>query len=251
MKKYIIFILIAILGLTLAQTFKAIPFGVDRRGDLSQPKTVSAFYLKHSPETLQTANSITAIVVNFRGFDTLGEVSVLFLAATGLASILYRKEEEEEEERLTLPSSSLVRIGAKILFPLMLLLGSYVFIHGHLTPGGGFQGGAIIATGFLLMLITYKHFQTNHKVMVWLESLAGLAFVAIGLYGLFVYGSFLQNTKYVGHLNDLISGGFIPLIYIFIGIKVGTELTNILDILLKIKPRKKSIEIEKNENKKV
>ena len=51
-----------------------------------------------------------------------------------------------------------------------------------------------------------------------------------------MYGSFLQNTKSVGTLNDLISGGLIPLIYIFIGIKVGTELTNILDILLKIKP---------------
>ncbi len=237
MKKYIIFILIAILGLTLAQTFKAIPFGADRRGDLENPDKVAAYYLKESPETLQTANSITAIVVNFRGFDTLGEVTVLFLAATGLASILYRKEEEDEEEveRVRLPSSSLVRTGAKILFPLMLLLGIYVFVHGHLTPGGGFQGGAIIATGFLLMLITYKHFETNHKVMVWLESLAGLAFVAVGLYGLFAYGSFLQNTHSVGTLNDLISGGLIPLIYIFIGIKVGTELTNILDILLKIK----------------
>jgi len=235
MKKYIIFILIAIVGWSLATTFKAIPFGADRRGDLDNPDRVAAYYLKHSPETLQTANSITAIVVNFRGFDTLGEVTVLFLAATGLASILYRKEDEEEVERVSLPSSSLVRTGAKILFPLILLLGIYVFIHGHLTPGGGFQGGAIIATGFLLMLITYKHFETNHNLMVWLESLAGLAFVAVGLYGLFVYGSFLQNTHSVGTLNDLISGGLIPLIYIFVGIKVGEELTNILDILLKIK----------------
>ena len=239
MKKYIAFILIVILGWSLATTFKAIPFGADRRGDLNHPDKVAAYYLKQSPEALQTANSITAIVVNFRGFDTLGEVTVLFLAATGLASILYRKEEEEEDvERVSLPSSSLVRTGAKILFPLMLLLGIYVFVHGHLTPGGGFQGGAIIATGFLLMLITYKHFETNHNVMVWLESLAGLAFVAVGLYGLFAYGSFLQNTHSVGTLNDLISGGLIPLIYIFIGIKVGTELTNILDILLKIKPRR-------------
>ena len=236
MKKYIAFILIVIVGWSLATTFKAIPFGADRRGDLNHPDKVAAYYLKQSPEVLQTANSITAIVVNFRGFDTLGEVTVLFLAATGLASILYRRKEEEEEvERVILPSSSLVRTGAKILFPLMLLLGIYVFIHGHLTPGGGFQGGAIIATGFLLMLITYKHFETNHNVMVWLESLAGLAFVAVGLYGLFAYGSFLQNTHSVGTLNDLISGGLIPLIYIFIGIKVGTELTNILDILLKIK----------------
>jgi multicomponent Na+:H+ antiporter subunit B len=239
MKKIILFVIITVLGYTLAITFKNIPFGENRVGDLSHPETVAAYYLEKAPEDLHVANTITAVVVNFRGFDTLGEVTVLFLAATGLASILYRKEDEEEDERIILKSSTLVRTGAKILFPLILVLGLYVFIHGHLTPGGGFQGGAIIATGFLLMLITYKRFNTNHNVMVWLESIAGLAFVGIGLFGLFRYGSFLQNTGWTGNLNDLISGGLIPLIYIFIGIKVATELTNVLDILLKIKPRKK------------
>ncbi len=237
MKKLIIFITVAVLTYTLAVTFKDIPFGENRIGDLNNPGTVSAYYLQKAPEDLHVANTITAVVVNFRGFDTLGEVTVLFLAATGLASILYRKE-EEEEERISIGSSSLVRTGAKILFPLILVLGLYVFIHGHLTPGGGFQGGAIIATGFLLMLVTYKRFHTNHNLMVWLESIAGLAFVGIGLYGLFRYGSFLQNTGWTGNLNDLVSGGLIPLIYIFIGIKVATELTNVLDILLKIKPRR-------------
>ncbi len=241
LKKFVVFLLIATLGFFLADAFKTIPFGENRIGNIDNPETAPAYYLKKSPEDLKVANTITAIVVNFRGFDTLGEVSVLFLAATGLASILYRREEDEEVgvQRLDRPSSSLMRTGAKVLFPLILLLGIYVFIHGHLTPGGGFQGGAIIATGFLLMLITYKGFKTNHKVMVWLESLAGLAFVGIGLFGLIQYGSFLQNTGWTGNLNELISGGFIPLIYIFVGIKVATELTNILDILLNIKPRKK------------
>ena len=246
LKKLIVFLLIGTFGYILTIAFSNIPLGENRIGNLDEPETVSAFYLNKSPQDLNVANTITAVVVNFRGFDTLGEVSVLFLAATGLASILYRKEDEEEEEnvkhfshRLNLPSSSLVRSGAKILFPLIILLGIYVFIHGHLTPGGGFQGGAIIATGFLLMLVSYKGFQTNHKVMVWLESLAGLGFVGVGVFGLIQYGSFLQNTGWTGNLNDLISGGLIPLIYIFVGVKVATELTNILDILLNIKPRKK------------
>ncbi len=247
LKKLFVFILLFTIGYFLVNSLKSIPLGANRVGSIDEPTTVSGYYLNKSPNALKVANSITAVVVNFRGFDTLGEVTVLFLAATGLASILYRKEDEEEEEkhthslskRLNLPSSSLVRTGAKILFPLILLLGIYVFIHGHLTPGGGFQGGAIIATGFLLMLVSYKGFTTNHNVMVWLESLAGLGFVGVGLYGLFAYGSFLQNTGWTGNLNDLISGGFIPLIYIFIGIKVATELTNVLDTLLNIKPRKK------------
>jgi multicomponent Na+:H+ antiporter subunit B len=242
-KKLIVFLMLAVLTVHLYKAFEKAPFGENRIGDTDHPGTVSAFYLKHAPETLQIANSVTAIVVNFRGFDTLGEVTVLFLAATGLASILYRRREEEVSgehlpTRLNLEASSLVRTGAKMIFPLILLLGIYVFVHGHLTPGGGFQGGAIIATGFLLMFITYKRFTTNHKLMVWLESLSGLAFVLTGLYGLIAYGSFLQNTRSVGTLNDLISGGFIPLIYIFIGIKVSTELTNILDILMNTKPKR-------------
>ncbi len=245
LKKLFILLLLLTFGYFLSLAFHSIPLGANRIGAIDAHQTVSSFYLDQSPDKLKVANSVTAIVVNFRGFDTLGEVSVLFLAATGLASILYRKEEEEEENlhhvshRLNLPASGLIRTGAKILFPLILLLGIYVFVHGHLTPGGGFQGGAIIATGFLLMLVSYKGFTTNHNIMIWLESIAGLGFVAVGLYGLFTYGSFLQNTGWTGNLNDLISGGFIPLIYIFIGIKVATELTNVLDTLLNIKPRKK------------
>ncbi len=123
----------------------------------------------------------------------------------------------------------MVRTGAKILFPLMLVLGLYVFIHGTLDTGEEvFKEEPLSLPGFLLMLITYKRFNTNHNVMVWLESIAGLAFVGIGLFGLFRYGSFLQNTGWTGNLNDLVSGGLIPLIYIFIGIKVGTELTNVI-----------------------
>ncbi len=243
-RSFVVFLLL-VLGVAVYEAFRQAPFGQNRIGDVENPQSVSAFYLKHSPETLHTANSVTAIVVNFRGFDTLGEVTVLFLAATGLASILYRRKEEEEAaekghlpQRIQLPSSVLVRTGAKILFPLILMLGIYVFVHGHLTPGGGFQGGAIIATGFLLMFITYKRFNVNHNVLIWLESLSGLAFVLTGVYGLISYGSFLQNTGWTGRLNDLISGGLIPLIYIFIGIKVGTELTNVLDTLLHTKPRR-------------
>ncbi len=242
LKKIFVWFLLAVLGIALYASFGRAPFGENRVGPTDNPETVSAFYLKNSAEKLQTANSVTAIVVNFRGFDTLGEVTVLFLAATGLASILYRKEDEEGEHlpvRINLPASSIVRTGAKILFPLILLLGIYIFVHGHLTPGGGFQGGSVIATGFLLMFITYRRFGTNHKVTVWLESLSGLAFVLTGLYGLIKYGSFLQNTPDVGHLNDLVSGGLIPLIYIFIGIKVSTELTNVLDTLMNIKPKKR------------
>ena len=241
MKKVLVIILLVVVGYFLADTFINIPFGENRIGNINLEKpTVAGYYLSNTIEKSKVANVITAIVVNYRGLDTLGEVTVLFLATTGIASILYRRKEEEntETERLSLPSSTIVRSGARVLFPMIALLGIYVFIHGHLTPGGGFQGGTIVATGFLLMLISYKGFNTNHNNMVWIESLAGLSFIFLGIWGLVSDNTFLGNIPEVGKLNSLISGGLIPIIYIAVGFKVAVELTGILDILLKIKPKK-------------
>ncbi len=240
MKKVFIIILLALIGYFLVDTIYNIPFGENRIGSIeSEHPTVAGYYLSNTVEKSRVANVITAIVVNYRGLDTLGEVTVLFLATTGIASILYRRKEEEEDvERLNLPSSMLIRTGARVLFPIIALLGIYVFIHGHLTPGGGFQGGTIVATGFLLMLISYKGFNTNHNIMTWIESIAGLSFILIGVWGLISDNTFLGNIPEVGKLNSLLSGGLIPIIYIAVGFKVAVELTGILDILLKIKPNK-------------
>ena len=232
--------MLAVVGYYLTASLTHIPFGVNRIGIPSDEATVSGYYLNNTKEKSQVANVVTAIVVNYRGFDTLGEVTVLFLATTGLASILFRRKEEDEDfERINKPSSSLLQTGSKFLFPLVVLLGIYVFIHGHLTPGGGFQGGAIIATGFLLMLIAYQKYHVGHSMLTWVESLAGITFVTIGIWGLLTGGSFLDNSYFpAGTLNSLISGGAIPIIYIAVGFKVGAELTGVLDILLNTKEDK-------------
>ena len=240
MKRFFVIAMLAVVGYYLTASLTHIPFGVNRIGTPSDEATVSGYYLNNTKEKSQVANVVTAIVVNYRGFDTLGEVTVLFLATTGLASILFRRKEEDEEfERINKPSSSLLQTGSKFLFPLVVLLGIYVFIHGHLTPGGGFQGGAIIATGFLLMLIAYQKYHVGHSMLTWVESLAGITFVTIGIWGLLTGGSFLDNSYFpAGTLNSLISGGAIPIIYIAVGFKVGAELTGVLDILLNTKEDK-------------
>ncbi|NPA44035.1 MAG: cation:proton antiporter [Chlorobi bacterium] len=234
MKKLIVITLLLILGFYLMSTFISVPFGAERIAG------VKDYYLKQSPETLKVSNVVTAIVVSFRGFDTLGEVTVLFLASTALGSILYRRRTHHSglnPQREAVVSSTLVRTGAKVLFPMIILLGAYVFVHGHLTPGGGFQGGAIIATGFLLILISYRKFFINHNVLTWVEALAGTTFVLIGIGG-FIFANqnnFLENFLPEGTLNNLISGGVVGIIYIAVGFKVGAEITGILDTLLTIK----------------
>ena len=172
MKKTIVIFILAAFGYFLAITFLAPEFETNRNRN-----GVKNIYLDKTVSELKSANTVTAIVVNFRGFDTLGEVTVLFLAATALGSILFKKRHHIDDRIVLLPASSIVSSGAKLIFPAIIVLGAYVFIHGHLTPGGGFQGGTIIATGFLLMLIAYRDFSISHNVLSVIESLAGILFV--------------------------------------------------------------------------
>ncbi len=236
MKKLLVILLLAVVGYSLATAYFSINFGESRIGDVAEKNTVGAFYLSQTPGQLSVSNVVTAIVVNYRGFDTLGEVSVLFLAAMGLGSILYMpKKKGEHTVAILKPSSQLLQAGSKLIFPAILVLGAYVFIHGHLTPGGGFQGGAIIATGFLLMMMAYKDFTMSHTILTWVESLAGITFATIGIAGLAMGQTFLENFLPIGNLNDLLSGGIIPIIYIAVGFKVAAELSGVLETLLSIK----------------
>jgi len=226
MKRFFIFLILAIVGYYIVDVVSQIPFGENR-------VNVGDYYLDKSPSELKVSNTVTAIVVNYRGFDTLGEVTVLFLAATGLASIMFRRKRKGEKDiRAKKASSRIIQIGSQILFPIIILLGAYVFIHGHLSPGGGFQGGVIIATASLLMLISYRKFKINHSTISWIESIAGIVFVLLGVTGLILGKTFLENFLPTGELNNLLSGGIIGIIYVAVGFKVAAELTGLIDTLL-------------------
>ena len=191
--------------------------------------TLSSGYVEKSVSDLKTANIVTAVVVTFRGLDTLGEVAVLFIATAGVGLLLKRKCEKSKKSEKR-PSSEILQTGASFLFPLTILFGVYIFLHGHLTPGGGFQGGVVLASAFLLLLLSNINFTFNHTVLHWVESLSGAFYVLLGLLGLLLLGSFL-NPRFLplGTLGKLFSAGAIPLIYSFVGLKVGSELSNVLD----------------------
>jgi multicomponent Na+:H+ antiporter subunit B len=230
MKKVLVILLLATLGYYIAGTYFDIGFGQPHFIKGTAP--VKDIYLQKTQDPLKVSNAVTSIVVNFRGFDTLGEVTVLFLAVTVLGSVLYKKRHEVGERSVLFSSSSIVTAGSKLLFPAIILLGAYVFIHGHLSPGGGFQGGVIIATGFLLMLLAYENYSVSHTALSIVESLAGITFAGVGLLGFMHGGTFLQNFLPSGVMNNLFSGGVIPIIYIAVGFKVGAELTGVIYTVL-------------------
>ena len=224
MRKIIGIILLIIICWGIILALHKIPFGI--------PKTkVGEYYIDKGREETGAANIVTSVVVNYRGFDTLGEVTILFLAAIGLGAVL--SNFKEKGKRKIELASLILKTGCRFLFPLILLFGAYIFIHGHLTPGGGFQGGAIIASAFLLVYLGCRGRIFNEVGCKITESLSGLVFIVMGLIGLTVGGHyFLSNFMLKGQINTLFSAGIIPIIYIAIGLKVGSELTGVIDNLM-------------------
>jgi multicomponent Na+:H+ antiporter subunit B len=187
------------------------------------------YYAERTAADIGAANIVTAIIVTYRGLDTLGEVTVLFLSATIVGLVLAKGSGNGRIPSVRSPAGELLGTGARVLAPLILLLGVYVFVNGHLTPGGGFQGGAIVASGMLLLLLADPLRQFSHGLISTIESVAGLAYVAIGVLGLVLAGGFLDNRILpLGALGELASAGAIPLIYSLIGLKVGAEFSSML-----------------------
>ena len=188
------------------------------------------YYAENTAQEIGAANIVTAIIVTYRGLDTLGEVTVLFLTAAIVGLVLAHGSRKTEAKQNDKPASGeLLVTGSRLLSPLILLLGAYVFVNGHLTPGGGFQGGAILASAILLMLLTDPLRSFSHRVISAVESTSGLIFVSIGILGIFMAGGFLDNRILpIGNLGELFSAGAIPIIYSLVGLKVGAEFSSML-----------------------
>ncbi len=186
-------------------------------------------YVESSLKDLNTPNIVTSVVVTYRGLDTLGEVTVLFLATAGVGFLLKKKVILTERKR---KASEILKTASMFLSPLIILLGVYIFIHGHLTPGGGFQGGVLIASAFLLMILADVDLKINHFILQFVESFSGAFYVVIGLLGLILAGGFLDpRFLLLGKFGQIFSTGAIPIIYSLIGLKVGSELTGILEYM--------------------
>jgi len=192
-------------------------------------------YVRLVPQELGAQNVITGILLTFRAFDTLGEVAVLFMVAASVGLVLgptqpLSAEAREEVAVKARPSSEIVRSGAEILAPLIAIFAAYIIMNGHLSAGGGFQGGAVIASGVLLMLLAYPRYRLALDFLSITESVAGVLFVLAGVAGLIFAGGFLDNRILpIGQFGALFSAGAIPVLSMLLGIKVGCELSVILD----------------------
>jgi len=132
----------------------------------------------------------------------------------------------------------IVRTISRLLFPFLFLFGIYIVVHGHLTPGGGFQGGVALAAAVLMLLLAYGMEGAQAKVNALqaelAESLGGLILVFLGLMGIIVSIAFFKNVLPFGSLGQVLSAGNLPVFNLVVGIKVATGLLTIFYAMLRI-----------------
>ena len=177
-------------------------------------------------------NLVAAVTFDYRGFDTMGEEYILFAAVVGVAILMRAQRDEEEDtpdddarDRLTPRTSDAVRVLGLGVFGPIVLFGIYVVAHGHLTPGGGFQGGVVLATGVVLVYLAGRYSAlrgiTPGASAELAEAAGAAGYVGVGLLGLMASGTFLYNWLPFGTTGLLTSAGMIPFINLFVGLEVA------------------------------
>ena len=194
---------------------------------------VSQRYIENGLQETGAVNIVTGMILDYRAFDTLGESHVLFIA-TCTVLILLRKDKKkdewgndiEESDRIYEPKNDVIlQTAARVLVPPIIIFGIYVILGGHIGPGGGFSGGAIIGAGLILYLNAFGFEKTErfftgktNKVM---------SVCALGCYCLAKSYSFYTGANHIesiiplGTPGAILSSGLILILNICVGIVVG------------------------------
>ena len=176
-----------------------------------------------APHERHVTNVVTATVFDYRGFDTLGEEFILFSAAMGVALLLRDARDEGLPNRGV--GSDAVRLVGIGLVPVLLAIGLYLVAHGFLTPGGGFQGGVVLAAAFALVWLAgeyhaYRRLTPTPAVDLAKGSGAG-GYVVVGLAALLLGHAFLRNLGPLGTTGTLASGGSMVLLNLATALEVA------------------------------
>ncbi len=217
---------VAAFGTVLVIGFVGLPPFGDYNGTYGQVLNGAGVSLRHATDL------VTSLNFDFRAFDTLGEEFILFSSILGVILLLRelrgehaRPSEEESEEHTFGGASEALRAMALALVPSMIALGVYIVVHGAITPGGGFQGGVILAAAPLAVFVGGRYMRMKrlvpHAVLGIGESLGAISFGLIGLGGLIFTGIFFKNFLPFGTAGHLLSAGVQPLASVAVGLEVS------------------------------
>lgn len=187
---------------------------------------------------------VSAVNFQYRGFDTVGEEYILFMAVIGVSTVLRHLRGEREREardeavgRHAPPTSDAVRMLSLILIGPTLVMGWYLVSHAQTSPAGGFQGGVVLATSFILLYLSgeFLVFERVSPVDVAdaVEAVGAGGFAAVGVSAVGLGLAYLTNFLPLGSTPGAVSSsGTIALISFFVGLEVGAAFVLIVSELL-------------------
>ncbi len=168
---------------------------------------VAPRFILESGAEVGVPNIVTSVLASYRGYDTLGEVTVIFTAALAVMCLIGRGRDlitygQPENADSALPSvmhrHSVLRVTAKLLMPLILLFAFYVQFHGDFGPGGGFQAGVIFGAGFILYALIFGIDFTRVAIRGWVRramlSSGVLLYAGVGVAAMLMGGNYLDYS---------------------------------------------------------
>lgn len=226
------------LGVIFVIGLSDLPAMGDYLGPYGYVVTQVAVYERHATDVVNAVN------YDYRAFDTLGEEFILFASVLGVL-LLFRPEEKGNNKSKDrhdvseegLPVSDALRISTEAMMGVMIVFGVYLASHGQLTPGGGFQGGVVLATTPILVYLAgdVMSFEriTSHPLVKVAECGGAAGYAIIGISPMFFGAHFLTNIVPLGRTGDIFSSGTIAIISVCVGIEVTGGFVQLTKIYLR------------------
>ena len=197
---------------------------------------VAERYIENGLQETGAVNIVTGMILDYRAFDTLGESHVLFIA-TCTVLILLRVDKKsiryisETNDRTHEPKNDVIlQTAARILVPPIFIFGIYIILAGHLGPGGGFSGGAVLGAGLILYLNAFGFAKTEKFFTA--KTYRNMSFAALACYSIAKSYSFFTGANHIesiiplGNPGAILSSGLILILNICVGVVVaGTMYT--------------------------
>ena len=217
-------------------------------GDTHSPANsyLSTYYITNALHDTEAPNMVTAVLADYRGFDTLFETCVMFLAGVTTLMVLSSKrkvkknERKEDDLRHVSFSGVVLDIGFRILVPVIIIYAFYVLSHGEVSLGGGFQAGALLAIAYMIDRLI-PSFQNSlgafsEETAAIIAGIGVFIYAFTGILPMFKGGNFLEYNRLpfafaVEHMATLHSIG-IFLIEVGVTVCVMGTIINILEVVL-------------------
>ena len=194
---------------------------------------VAAKYIEDGLQDTGAVNIVTGMILDYRAFDTFGESNVLFIATCTVLILLrsdkkkdrQQEEAEQQEQHYEPKDDSILQRITFLLFPIIVIFGIYVILNGHISPGGGFSGGAIVGAGLILYANAFGFEKLNRffteKTYKWISFVA-LAFYCLAKsYSFFTGANHLESGIPLGTPGAILSSGLILPLNICVGMVVA------------------------------